>query len=90
MGCYVRGDKNSMGCYVRGDKTAWDHVLSGVANLCGMFCLGCQKGMFCPGMFCPALEQYRSAELASISKQSEFKTSKVLLYTLHVSLSGVT
>ena len=22
--------------------TAWD-VLSGVANLCGMFCLGCQK-----------------------------------------------
>ena len=23
-------------------KTAWD-VLSGVANLCGMFCPGCQK-----------------------------------------------
>ena len=42
MGCYVRGDKNSMGCYVRGDKTAWD-VLSGVANLCGMFCPGYQK-----------------------------------------------
>ena len=42
MGCYVRGDKNSMGCYVRGDKTAWD-VLSGVANLCGMFCPGGQK-----------------------------------------------
>ena len=40
MGCYVRGDKNGMGCYVRGDKTAWD-VLSGVANLCGMFCPGC-------------------------------------------------
>ena len=42
MGCYVRGDKNGMGCYVRGDKTAWD-VLSGVANLCGMFCPGCKK-----------------------------------------------
>ena len=22
MGCYVRGDKNSMGCYVRGDKNS--------------------------------------------------------------------
>ena len=42
MGCYVQGDKNSMGCYVRVTKTAWD-VLSGVANLCGMFCPGWQK-----------------------------------------------
>ena len=42
MGCFVRGDKNSMGCFVRVTKTAWD-VLSEVANLCGMFCPGCQK-----------------------------------------------
>ena len=42
MGCYVRGDKNGMGCYVRVTKTAWD-VLSGVANLCGVFCPGCKK-----------------------------------------------
>ena len=42
MGCYVQVDKNSKGCYVRVTKTAWD-VLSGVANLCGMFCPGCQK-----------------------------------------------
>ena len=43
-----------------GTKTAW-HVLSWVANLCGMFCLGCQKchGMFCPGMFCPTFSQER-------------------------------
>ena len=31
MGCFVRGDKNSMGCYVRGDKSLWD------------FCPGWQK-----------------------------------------------
>ena len=53
MGCFVRGGKNGMGCYVRGDKTTWDvmsgvtktawDVLSVVANLCGMFCPGCQK-----------------------------------------------
>ena len=42
MGCFVRGEKNSMGCFVRGDKTAWD-VLSEVANLCGMICPGWQK-----------------------------------------------
>ena len=42
MGCYARGDKNSMGCYVRGDKNSMG-CLSGVANLCGMFCPGCQK-----------------------------------------------
>ena len=45
--------KNGMGCYVLDDKTAWDvmsgvtktpwDVLSRVANLCGMFCPGCQK-----------------------------------------------
>ena len=28
MGCFVRGDKNSMGCFVRGGKSLWD-VLSG-------------------------------------------------------------
>ena len=35
-------------------KTAWD-VVSEVANLCGMFCPGCQKmaWVFCPEMFCP-------------------------------------
>ena len=39
MGCYVRSDKNSMGCLIMSGvtKTTWD-VLSGVANLCGMFC----------------------------------------------------
>ena len=42
MGCYVRGDKNDMGCYVRGDKNSVG-FLSGVANLCGMFCPGCKK-----------------------------------------------
>ena len=42
MGCFVRGGKNGMGCYVRVTKTAWD-VLSGVANLRGMFCPGWQK-----------------------------------------------
>ena len=32
-------------------KTAWD-VLSRVANLCGMFCPGCQKmACFVPGCF---------------------------------------
>ena len=60
MGCYVRGDKNNTGCFVGVTKTAWD-VLSGVANLCGQFCPGCQKwhGMFCLGMFCPALALIR-------------------------------
>ena len=39
MGCFVRGDKNSMGCYVRGDK-----------NSIGCFVWGGKKwhGMFCP------------------------------------------
>ena len=43
MGCFVRGDKNSMGmgCYVRGGKSLWD-VLSGVAkNGMGCFVPGC-------------------------------------------------
>ena len=41
MGCYVRGDKNSMGCFVRGGKSLWD-VLSGVAkNGMGCFVPGC-------------------------------------------------
>ena len=41
MGCYVRGDKNSMGCFVRGGKSLWD-VLSGVAKIgMGCFVLGC-------------------------------------------------
>ena len=80
-----------MGCYVRGEK---QHGVfcPGWQIFVGCFVWGVKKWhvMFCPGMFCPALEQYRSAELASISKQSEFKISKVLLYTLHVLLSGVT
>ena len=43
MGCFLRGGKNGMGYYMSGvTKTAWD-VLSGVANLCEMFCPGCQK-----------------------------------------------
>ena len=52
-GCFVQGGRNGMGCYVWGDKPAWD-VLSGMANLCGMFCPGCQKngmGCFVPGCF---------------------------------------
>ena len=41
MGCYVRSDKNSMGCFVRGGKSLWD-VLSGVAkNGMGCFVPGC-------------------------------------------------
>ena len=41
MGCYVRGDKNSMRCFVRGGKSLWD-VLSGVAkNGMGFFVPGC-------------------------------------------------
>ena len=41
MGCYVRGDKNSMGCFVRGGKSLWD-VLSGVSkNGMGCFVPGC-------------------------------------------------
>ena len=57
MGCFVRGDKNSMGCYVRGDKNS-KGCFSGVANLCGMFCPVWQKMTwdFCPGMFCLAPE----------------------------------
>ena len=53
MGCFVRGDKNSMGFMSGATKTAWDvmsgetktawDVLSGVANLCGMFCPRWQK-----------------------------------------------
>ena len=42
MGCYVRGDKNSMGCFVRGGKSSRD-VLSGVSKN-GMEC-------FVPGCF---------------------------------------
>ena len=43
----------------RATKTAWD-VSSMVANLCGMFCPGCQKMAWdvFPGMFCPAPELY--------------------------------
>ena len=41
MGCYVRGDKNSMGCFVRGGKSLWG-VLSGVSkNGMGCFVPGC-------------------------------------------------
>ena len=41
MGCYVRGDKNCMGCFVRGGKFLWD-VLSGAAkNGMGCFVPGC-------------------------------------------------
>ena len=41
MGCYVRGDKNSMGSFVRGGKSSWD-VLSGMSkNGMGCFVLGC-------------------------------------------------
>ena len=41
MGCFVRGDKNSMGCFVQGGKSLWD-VLSGVAkNGMGCFVPGC-------------------------------------------------
>ena len=41
MGCYVRGDKNSMGCFVRAGKSLWD-VLSGVSkNGMGCFVPGC-------------------------------------------------
>ena len=42
MGCYVRGDKNSMGCYVWGDKNSMGCFVL-VANLCGRFCPGWQK-----------------------------------------------
>ena len=41
MGCFVRGDKNSMGCFVRGGKSLWD-VSSGVSkNGIGCFVPGC-------------------------------------------------
>ena len=41
MGCFVRGDENSMGCFVWGGKSLWD-VLSGVAkNGMGCFVPGC-------------------------------------------------
>ena len=42
MGCFVRGDKNSMGCFVQGGKSLWD-VLPGVSKS-GMGC-------FVPGCF---------------------------------------
>ena len=53
MGCYVRGDKNSMGCFVRGGKSLWD-VLSGVAkNGMGCFVPGCfvRLPMICHATF---------------------------------------
>ena len=40
-------------------KSVWD-VLSAVANLSGMFCLGCQKWH---GMFCPAPKSYKTINL---------------------------
>ena len=41
MGCFVRGDKNSMGCFVWGCKSMLD-VLSGMAkNGMGCFVPGC-------------------------------------------------
>ena len=42
MGFFVRGGKNGMGCFVRGDKNSMRCFVC-VANLCGMFCPGCQK-----------------------------------------------
>ena len=41
LGSFVRDGRNDMGCFVRGKRTFL--VLSGMANLCGMFCLGGQK-----------------------------------------------
>ena len=38
MGCYVRGDKNSMGCFIRGGKSLWDVLSGGVKKWHGMFC----------------------------------------------------
>ena len=61
MWCFIQDGKNDMRCLVRSGKSLWDvlswmawDALSGVANLCGMFCPGWQKwhGMFYPGMFC--------------------------------------
>ena len=41
MGCYVRGEKNSMECFVPGGKSLWD-VLSWVSkNGMGYFVPGC-------------------------------------------------
>ena len=42
LGSFVRDGRNDMGCFVRGVKRAFI-ALSGMVNLCGMFCLGWQK-----------------------------------------------
>ena len=39
---FVGDGRNDMGCFVRGIKRVFI-VLSGMANLCGMFCRGWQK-----------------------------------------------
>ena len=40
MGCFVRGDKNSMGCYVRGDKNSMGCYVRGDKNSIGCFVRG--------------------------------------------------
>ena len=40
--CSLWGGKSGMRFLFRAAEPAWD-VLFGVANLCGMFCPGCQK-----------------------------------------------
>ena len=49
-------------------KVKWI-VLSRVVNLCGMFCLGCQKwhGMFCPRMFWPIFIIFQSSSRIVLS-----------------------
>ena len=40
MGCYVRGDINSMGCFVRGDKNSMGCFVRGDKNSMGCFVRG--------------------------------------------------
>ena len=44
VGCFVWGGKNGMGCFVGGggNKNSMECFVRG-ANLCRMFCPGCQK-----------------------------------------------
>ena len=62
MGCYVLGDKNSMGCFVRGGKSLWD-VLSGVSKN-GMGC-------FVPGCFVRLPRNLHSLNLVTVKSCSK-------------------
>ena len=64
MGCYVRGEKNSMGCFVRGDKNSMGCFVQGGKSLWDVLSGVSKNGMGCfvPGCFVRLSEEMHLQE----------------------------